>query len=197
MLGFRFPFMRNLNLCFSTPLWEAIQKKQTAPVEKNSRFWGSWDCRLPSRCGCCSAPEDQQQLMMTNSRMVLCVMLGCTLKTWGQIVKSWENNVEIPEFHQRHRGGRVCWGPEGRLPEWESSCSSRVWNKQTLWLPARVPAGRDDRWWKWSSNPQQTKKWDHTQSYPASIWVQEEVIKGELRLAEFRLNIVTSSIGYT
>lgn len=28
----------------------------------------------------------------------------------------------------------------------------------------------------------------------AGIWLQEEVIKGELRLAEFRLNIVASSI---
>lgn len=32
------------------------------------------------------------------------------------------------------------------------------------------------------------------QSHHARIWVQEEVIKGELRLAEFWLNIVASSI---
>lgn len=46
-------------------------------------------------------------------------------------------------------------------------------------------------------NNTRTHTYTEEKSHPASVRVQEEVTKGELWLAELRLNIVTSSVRYT
>lgn len=120
----------------------------------------------------------------------------------------------IPEFHQRHRGVCVGWGPALRPRGWESSGSSTEWSKHRCGPAEHEPAR------------QETDKFTRTEPFlvresnfmtatgcccctvrnfggekenlrlphPASVWVQEEVFKGELWLAEIRLNMVTSSV---
>lgn len=127
-------------------------KQQILPAEKNSRFWGFWGCRLPSLCGCCSKPEDQQQFIVIYGKQqnyiwYFALSLLSEKKMLGHVKKKLnhgKNAVEVPGLHQRHRGGCVCWGPEAQLLEWESSCSSRVWSKHTCRLPEHVPGRWDD-----------------------------------------------------
>lgn len=54
---------------------------------------------------------------------------------WGKKAES----TETPEFHLRHRGECVCWGPGLRHRASESSCSPTEWNKHTSWPPEHGP----------------------------------------------------------
>lgn len=55
------------------------------------------------------------------------------------------NRNTTPEFHQMHKGGCVCWGPELRPQEWESSCSSTKWSKHKSWPAKHEPTRQNGR----------------------------------------------------
>lgn len=121
-------------------------------MEKNSRFWGFWGCRLPSLCGCCSTPEDQPQFVMkhvANSRTVLWVVLGCKLRAWGQIVnhgkimRKYPSSIRGTEADVSAEDLKAdSWGgDQPAAPECETNTRHHL---SSAYLRDRMAAGGDD-----------------------------------------------------